>query len=1187
MKRIWICFVLPALLLGEKLAPMERGVPAELGGEAGLEQRGSYLWLTARLPEPGGKILARSIGRNPVWEKDAAESPEVEDRVRWRIRYRNSAGVQRDLSIEINPWGAWRIEEAGKITKDPGLTRSAEVTTDGWNVEASVPLQTLDVDWNSASVDWRVERIRSRRALAPEYQWQWPAGTGFANIKLTKNSTGKPPPLRQVSLGNTDPPLQIGRMSQIPPVVANWNDPAWQAVRAFDLSRNEPYPRAPRYRTQIRWMHDGRKLALLARLEEPDPVVARAGGRDAAITGDDHLAVYLATTGSALVEIVVNPVGAIRDSLGTGPRMSQPKSSWNAKVETQTTLEHGYWIARVNIPLDECAAGLGETDVPKQWRILVVRHRAARPSEVAEWSALPGMGGETSFLGPARYQAMELRDEDPARVKLPDPARAPMPQGPAAELAALDSRVWPPLYRRSRAVRTMVQDYLHKKVEQAVLAERVAWEKVNSREEWEQFRDKRIQALKASVGKFPPDRPPLQAKVTARHTGDGYRLENVLFQVRPEYWMPANLYLPDKAAPKVPAIIIVPSQHYPKIQGELHDMGELWARTGSAVLVIERPGYGERTETTPWYRQAYGARYNFSRELLLAGESYSGWAAWDVIRSVDFLYERPEIDRNRIILLGSVAGGGEIAGVAAALDPRIAAVAPFNYDQGHLRVHGDSPGQIAGQFSPWLVGASVAPRKFIRAFEFGWEGAEEPDYPNLWVDGMQRSQKVWGFYDAQENLGSSHGYGLIRLSMERVSHCFSIGPQQRQGLYPLLERWFNIPRPSEKDLSLLPDSGLSVNPWREEALKQEIKRRRPHADLLTITPAASSDLPRKAMHQLAFEMGKEELQVARNRRQALGRTERVAQLRNELKPLLGDIEPVAGAPAERFWTRSIAGTEVEAISLAVEDGIAVPLLLIRPAGRRPSPVVVAIAQEGKDRFLSDRTQEIDALLRSGTAVCLPDVRATGETAPASERGEGGAYQRIAQTEFDLGRSLLGSRLKDLHTVLAYLRSRPDIDGKKLALWGDSFAPPNPASLWLDELEFPGGPQIQHRPEPMGAHLALLAALYEESVRAVVARGGLAGYLSVLENAFAYVPSEDVIFGVLKVGDVADIAGALAPRPLLLEGLVNGRNIRVADPALQSVFNPARLAYREGGAAERLTMHVEPRDISEWLANQLK
>ncbi len=1184
-RRIWICLLLPLLLAGEKLAPSQRGVPAELGGEARLEQRGAYLWLTARLPEPGGKVLARSIGRNPVWEKDAMESPEVEDRVRWRIRYKSSAGLDRELSIEINPWGGYRTEEGGRVTKDLGISRSAEVTADGWTVEASVPLGTFDLDWNAASVDWRAERIRSRRALAPEFQWQWPAGSGFVNFKLTKSGASQPPPIRQVAFGNTDPPLEIGRAMRLPPVAADWNDPAWQAVPAFGLSRNEPYPRAPRYRTEIKWMHDGRSLALLARLEEPDPVVARAGGRDSAITGDDHVAIYLATSGSAFLEIAVNSVGAIRDSLGMGPRISQLRTSWNARIETQTSIRHGHWIARIDIPLDQCATALGETGIPKQWRILLARHRAPRPGEAGEWSTLPVMDGESSVHGPARYRALELRDEDATKVKLP--AAAPPAAG---ELAALDSRVWPPLYRRARAVRTMVQDYQHKKVEQAVLAERLAWEKVNSREEWEQFRDERIRALRESMGKFPPEKPPLQAQVTARHAGDGYRLENIVFQVRPQYWMAANLYLPDKdlpdkAAPRRPAIIIVASQHYPKIQGELHDMGEIWARTGTAVLIVERPGYGERTETTPWYRQGTGSRFNFTRQLFLVGESYSAWSAWDVIRSVDFLYERPEIDKDRIILLGSVAGGGEIAGVAAALDPRIAAVAPYNYDQGHVRVHGDSPGQIAGQFSPWLVAASVAPRKFIRAFEFGWEGAEEPDYPNLWVDGMLRSRKVWGFYNAADNLASTQAYGLIRLSMERVSHCFSIGPQQREGLHPLFERWFHIPSPSSKDLSILPDSDLSTNPLRAEALKQEAGRRRPHADLVSITPAVSAGLQRKSMHRIAFDMGKAQLEAARSRRSALSPKERVAQLRKELKPMLGDIEP--GARMERFRARSVAGADVEAMSLTAEDGVAVPFLLIRPTGRQAVPVVVAIAQEGKERFLSNRSKEIEALLRRGIAVCLPDVRATGETAPTAERAEGGAYQRIAQTEFDLGRNLLGSRLKDLRNVLAYLRFRPDIDGQRVALWGDSFAPPNPVNPWLDELEFEGGPQIQHRAEPMGAHLALLAALYEDSVRAVAARGGLAGYLTVLESAFAYIPMEDVILGVLKAGDVVDIAAALAPRPLLMEGLVNGRNIRVEDSVLRRTLDPARAAYREAGAAESLTVRVEPLDVAAWLADRLK
>jgi hypothetical protein len=52
-------------------------------------------------------------------------------------------------------------------------------------------------------------------------------------------------------------------------------------IPAFELPRNEPRPRAPRYRTEAKWMHDG-MLAPLARMEEPEPVVAREGGRDSA-----------------------------------------------------------------------------------------------------------------------------------------------------------------------------------------------------------------------------------------------------------------------------------------------------------------------------------------------------------------------------------------------------------------------------------------------------------------------------------------------------------------------------------------------------------------------------------------------------------------------------------------------------------------------------------------------------------------------------------------------------------------------------------------------------------------------------------------------------------------------------------------------------------------------------------------
>lgn len=1161
------------------LTPSEPGVPAGIGGTTYLGLRGEYLAFAATLPEPGGKVLARSMGKNPIWEKDALESPPVEDRIRFEIAYTSLGGEQRTTSLEINPWGGYRLEEKGQPIASTPVLRAAQVTPEGWTVEAAISLRDLDLS-QAGTVKIRAERIRSRRPQAPEFHWSWPDNESLADFRIpASDSAVAAPAFNPPAFGNTEPPLEVGKVLRLPEVVAKWDHPAWRNIPAFTLPRNEPYPRKPRYPTEIKWMHDGRTLAILARMEEPERIAADNGGRDSRVDHDDHFAFYFATDGSAMVEILINSVGAIRDVVARGPHVIRPSSSWDGDIEVQTDIRHGEWIARINLPLDEIAAALGETGVPTEWRVLLSRHRAARSGEVAEASSLP-IAVSDSFYGPARYRSLILRAAEPHEVAAPGtPYDAAPKQGLAAEIAELDPNVWSPLEKRYKSVRSMVSRQLERRIREAAWAERQAWDKVETRTDWESFRDERIDALRESTGKFPPDRPPLNAQVTAGHEGKGYRLENLVFQSREGYYVSANLYRPADYSGRIPGIIIVHSQHYPKTQGELHDMGELWARTGAAVLVMERPGYGERVQTTPAYRQAHGSRFLFSKQLFLVGESYSGWAAWDIIRSVDYLYDRPDIDREKIIVLGSVAGGGEPAGVAAALDPRISAVAPFNYDQGHVRVHGDSPGQIAKQFSPWVVAASVAPRKFIRAFEFGWEGTEKTDYPNLWFDGLERSRKVWGFYDVLENLAASQAYGLIRLSMERVSHCFSIGPQQREEIYPILKRWFGIPLPSAEDLAILPDSQLSTNPVREAAGRQEAQRRRPHADLLSIPPSVSAQLDRRGLHTIAHEMGVEQLTAARARRASLSTQGKLQDLRRELQTKLGDIVPNPNPAAQVQGNDELSAAGIERIVLDVEEGIQVPLLLLRPKTRRPSSIVIAVAQGGKERFLSNRADEITRLLNAGIAVCLPDLRATGETSPSSHRGDGGSHYSLARREFDLANSLLGSQLKDLRTVLAYLRAQPNLKGAKLALWGDSFVPTNPEHLFVDEIVLKSSPQIQYRAEPMGAHLTLLAALYEPNVQAVAARGGLGSYLSVLESPFTYTPFDITVLGILKAGDIADISEAIAPRPQLLTALVNGRNVRLSQAALEKQFSKAN-------ATDRLTLSAEPTDPAAWLIETL-
>src|SRR5262249_694253 len=132
-------------------------------------------------------------------------------------------------------------------------------------------------------------------------------------------------------------------------------------------------------------------------------------------------------------------------------------------------------------------------------------------------------------------------------------------------------------------------------------------------------------------------------------------------------------------------------------------------------------------------RQDYYFRFNLGMQLHVLGDSLMGWMVWDLMRGVDLLLARPGIRKDRIILLGSGAGGGDPAAVTAALDPRIAAVAPFNFGGPQpespypLPVDAETTFRYAGEgswestrnlrlsardgFLPWVIVAAIAPRR--------------------------------------------------------------------------------------------------------------------------------------------------------------------------------------------------------------------------------------------------------------------------------------------------------------------------------------------------------------------------------------------------------------------------------------------------------------------------------------------
>ena len=168
-------------------------------------------------------------------------------------------------------------------------------------------------------------------------------------------------------------------------------------------------------------------------------------------------------------------------------------------------------------------------------------------------------------------------------------------------------------------------------------------------------------------------------------------------------------------------------------------------------------------------------------------------------------------------------------------------------------------------------------------------------------------------------------------------------------------------------------------------------------------------------------------------------------LRRELSELLGPVE--YGPPrllASTADAHFVPLTIVHRLLLGTEEGISVPMLLLSPTINSPSPVVIAVSQAGKETFLAERSETIARLIQAGITVCLPDVRGTGETREGTSRGRTSGDVNHSVNMQMFGETIVGQRLRDLRSVLRYLRDRDDLDATTVALWGDSFVAPNPA-----------------------------------------------------------------------------------------------------------------------------------------------
>ncbi|MSU41261.1 MAG: hypothetical protein EXS22_01220 [Pedosphaera sp.] len=701
----------------------------------------------------------------------------------------------------------------------------------------------------------------------------------------------------------------------------------------------------------------------------------------------------------------------------------------------------------------------------------------------------------------------------------------------------------------------MLGAHLRSRLAEANARSRADWLAITNRLQWETFTRSRLEKLRASLGAPATPAAKLNVRTAGEIAGEGCRIRRLVFETRPGLWATANLYLPVRDRERgMPGLLICHSHHRPKEHSELQDMGMTWARAGCAVLVMDQLGHGERRQH-PFAsakdfagdfrvsRQDYHYRYDTGIQLSLLGESLAGWMAWDMSRGVDLLLSLPGIAADQIILLGSVAGGGDPTAVAAALDTRIACVVPFNFGGPQPETRFPLPADIETSFNyagsgswestrnlrlsardgflPWVIVGSIAPRRLIYAHEFGWHRERDP----VW----QRLETIQGFFQTPDRLAFTHGRGELKGSPPEASHCTHIGQPHRERIHTAFAKWFGIQA-------------------------EEFSKPVPEDQLRCWTPALTQAAQPKRLVDVLPDWA-QRLRDARGTSRSGNPAVHARLLRNRLAPLLGEVVPAAKAKVLRHDNATAAtGLRVEKVVLQTEAGIEVPLLLLSRKTDAPrQAVAVALAQEGKAGFLQHRAAHIAILLEAGVMVCLPDVRGTGETRAGSERGPESSDAAHSATAWMLGDTMPGARLRDTRAVLAWLRSREDVDAKRIALWGESFVAVN-----VSNVKYPTPRRVEGQPrvsDPASPLLALLTALYEEDVRAVYTHGGLADFASVLKHQQVLIPSDAVIPGLLAAGDLPELVRLVALRPLKQTSTVNALNQRV-DPASKEPVSEA-------------------------------
>jgi dienelactone hydrolase len=606
-----------------------------------------------------------------------------------------------------------------------------------------------------------------------------------------------------------------------------------------------------------------------------------------------------------------------------------------------------------------------------------------------------------------------------------------------------------------------------------------------------------------AIGPF-PEKTPLNARVVGKKKCDGYTLERVVYESRPSHHVTANFYLPAGPGP-FPGVLLPCGHSDNGKAAEPYQRACIsMAKHGLAVLCYDPIGQGERVQILdaqgkPALKSSTAEHTLAGTGALLVGQSAAGYRIWDGIRSLDYLAGRPEVDPKRLGCTGN-SGGGTMTAYLMALDDRIVAAAPSCYITSLERLFA-------------TIGPQDAEQNITGQVAFGMEHADyvtmRAPRPTLVLTATRDFFDITGSWTSFRE--AKLLYGLLghgeRVDLFEYDSKHGFNKPRREASMRWMRRWLlnKDDAPAEGDFPIHTDAELQC----------------------TRTGQVLEDFKGVSV----FGLNQKQSVLAAKKRAKFLADAGTDGLQKEVRRLLALPERILPAT---LYTGS-EGVEKPVI-LEPEPGIYLAGYQRQPPGGADvrKPIVLLLDARGASH-LYDRESSAARFLKDGSTVYAVDLRGFGASAP-KKGGETEAF-----LAFHIGRPLLGQRVRDILSLVAFFGRNSDFAGVHLVARGAT------------------GPAALH------------AALLDPRIKAVTLENSLISWQSVVDIPLSKGQLGNVVPGVLAYYDLPDLAARMAPRPLTIRNPVDAAGRPVSQKELERVHAECRKTYNK--AQGKLTLEA--------------